>query len=141
MDIEVNIWAVLAAAASAMVLGGIWYAKGVFGKEWMRLAGIKDDKTTRKEAPKAMAKALAMALLMAYILSHLIVLASAYFPERSATSVGLSTAFWVWLGFVFAQVVMQDGFERRPSKLTAINVGYSLVSLLIMGWLISTITY
>ncbi|GAB2489384.1 DUF1761 domain-containing protein [Arenimonas alkanexedens] len=34
---EVNIWAVLAAALSGFVLGGLWYSPLLFGKAWQRM--------------------------------------------------------------------------------------------------------
>ena len=39
MSVTVNLLAVLAAAASSFVLGGLWYSKALFGATWSREAG------------------------------------------------------------------------------------------------------
>ena len=44
MEVTVNLWAVLAAMASSLVVGSIWYARPVFGNTWMRLAKIDPSK-------------------------------------------------------------------------------------------------
>lgn len=139
-DVEVNAWAIIIAAVAAMIVGSIWYAKGVFGKTWMGLIKLKEEKMN-KEAPKSLAKAAIAALVTAYILSHIIAFAVAFYPDRTEVSVGFSTAFFVWLGFYAAQMLMQDAFEQRPFKLTAINAGNSLVTLLAMSYAIVQITY
>jgi len=41
MSVDINYWGVLLAGVSSMVVGFIWYARGVFGKTWGKLAGIK----------------------------------------------------------------------------------------------------
>jgi hypothetical protein len=40
---EYNIWAVLTAAVSGFVLGGLWYSPLLFAKAWQREAGISDE--------------------------------------------------------------------------------------------------
>jgi len=35
---EFNVWAVLAAAVSSFVLGGLWYSPALFGPAWQRLS-------------------------------------------------------------------------------------------------------
>ena len=37
---EINIWAVLVATLSTMVVGSIWYTPKVFGNYWMRTAKV-----------------------------------------------------------------------------------------------------
>ena len=40
----INVWAVLVAAVSAFVLGGLWYSPMLFGPKWNRDAGMSPDK-------------------------------------------------------------------------------------------------
>ena len=40
MDVHVNLWAVLTATFSAMVIGSIWYSPKVFAPTWSKLAKI-----------------------------------------------------------------------------------------------------
>ena len=41
---EINYWAVLLATASSMAVGAIWYARGVFGTRWAKLANVDMDR-------------------------------------------------------------------------------------------------
>ena len=40
---QVNILAVIVAAVSAFLLGGVWYSPALFGKIWAREAGVGED--------------------------------------------------------------------------------------------------
>ena len=51
--------------------------------------------------------------------------------------VGAFIGFLVWLGFFAAPNLPQGIYENRPFKLFAINNGYWLVGLLIVGVLLS----
>jgi Protein of unknown function (DUF1761) len=135
VEVSVNYAAVLLAAISSMLVGGIWYAKPVFGTEWMKLAKV-DEKKAQKDAGKAMGGMFVLALVMAYILSHMIYFASLHFSDRSFFSIGLTTALFAWVGFVLPTVASSSLFEQRRKKLTAINLGNWLVTLVVMGAII-----
>ena len=47
---DINIWAVLVAAASSFLLGGFWYSKNFLGGIWNREAG-RADKTAEGHHP------------------------------------------------------------------------------------------
>lgn len=139
MEVQVNYWAVLLAAASSMVVGSIWYAKGVFGETWGKLAKVD---MSRKVEPSAMARLLGLtflaSLVTAYILAHFVFLAHNFF-NNSWIADALSTAFWAWAGFTATRILTHDLFEGRRAKLTALNWGNELVTVLVMaliiGWL------
>jgi hypothetical protein len=48
----------------------------------------------------------------------------------------LNTSFWLWLGISAADAVRMDAFEQRPMKLTAINAGNRLATMMVMGLII-----
>ncbi len=134
MNVDVNYLAVFLAAVSSMFVGGIWYAKSVFGKEWMKLVKL-DEKKAAKMAPQALTMAFVLALVMAYVLAHVSFLSNNYF-SNSFLQDSLSTAFWLWLGIAFTRVVTHDAFEQRPNKLTLMNVANMLVTMMVMGAII-----
>lgn len=134
MDVQVNIWAVLLATVSSMVVGSIWYAKPVFGTVWGKLVKL-DEKQMQKGAMKAMSQALIAGLITAYVLAHVTYLSN-YFFGGSFMSNALTTAFWVWLGFAATTIVTHNAFEQKPPKLTLLAVGNQLVTLLVMGAII-----
>ena len=41
MNVDINLWAVLLAAVSSMIVGSIWYMPAVFGNTWMKLTGTE----------------------------------------------------------------------------------------------------
>jgi hypothetical protein len=131
MNVEVNYLAVFLAAVSSMVVGSVWYAKGVFGDTWAKLVKL-DDKKMRAGMIKALGLAFVLALLMAYILAHLAFLSHNFF-HHSFMQDAVTTAFWAWLGVAFTRTVTHDAFEQRPLKLTLMNTGNMLVTMLLMG--------
>lgn len=138
MEVEVNYLAVVLAMVSSMVVGAIWYAKPVMGKTWSKLTGVDlDSEKTRKKAPKAMAITVVVSLLTAFVLAHITYLSYTFYgPDYSFLTAALSSAFWVWLGFIAARFITHDAFEQRPTKLTAMNVVHELVTLLVMALVI-----
>ena len=125
----VNYMHVLVAAIAAFALGALWYGP-LFGKAWMKLAGITPQKMkSMKMTPmQSMGIGFILTLLSSYILAHFV----KYF---SAASIGDASqlAFWLWLGFV---VPVQAGvvlWEGKQFKLFALCTLYSLVSLALMA--------
>lgn len=131
MNVEVNLLGVFLAAVSSMVVGGIWYAKGVFGKKWMALVGMTEEKA-KKGSVQALSVAFIMSLLTAYVLAHVIEL-SHNFYQFPYLQTGLTSAITMWSGFVFTRLVTHDLFEQRPMMLTFMNIMNELVTLLVMG--------
>jgi len=134
MDVEVNAYGVLLAALSSMVVGSIWYAKPVFGKTWMKLAKI-DEKKAAKGASKAITVTFLLSIVTAYVLAHVAYLSNQYFDNTFMQDT-LTTAFWMWLGFVAARIATHDIFEMRRKKLTAMTLGNEFVTIMVMGLMI-----
>ena len=132
--VDINYLAVLVAAISNMVLGFLWYGP-FFGKSWMKLMNL-DKKKMEEAKKKGMGKTYALAfvgaLVMAYVLAHAIVFASAYL-DVDGISAGLMAGFWNWLGFIVPVMLGMVLWDNKPWKLYFLNVGYYLVSLLVMG--------
>jgi hypothetical protein len=134
MDVQVNYWAVLLAAVSTMVVGSIWYAKPVFGRTWMKLVNL-DEKKAAKGAAKALSLTFLLSLLTAYVLAHVTFLAHSFFGN-SFFQDAVSTAFWVWLGFVVTRLFTHALFEQRNHKITWLSVGNEFVTIMVMGMVI-----
>jgi ABC-type Fe3+ transport system permease subunit len=131
MEVQVNMWAVLAAMLSSMAVGSIWYAPSVFGKAWMKLARV-DTSNKNADAFKPIVTTALVSLITAYVLAHVAFLSNQYFGN-SFLQASLSTAFWMWLGFVAARFITHDAFEGRPANLTLINIGNELATFMAMG--------
>jgi hypothetical protein len=139
--VEVNLLGVLLAAVSSMVVGSLWYMPAGFGKEWMKLTGVKMDKM-RGVTPKAMAwtygSVFISSLVMAYVLGAVTYL-SVQFTQDSYLQDGLMWGLFLWLGFTAGRFYVHDTFEMRRKKLTLLNSAHELVTILVMalifGWL------
>mgnify|MGYP001103519770 CR=1 FL=1 len=134
MDVDVNWLAVVLATASSMVVGSIWYAPSVFGNAWMKLAKV-DRKKAEARGMTPIWITLAVSFVTAYVLAHVAYIANAFF-DNSFLRDSLNTAFWLWLGLTAARFITHDAFEGRPAKLTIMNIGHELVTLLVMALVI-----
>lgn len=140
--IEVNVWGVLLAAVSSMVVGSLWYMPGAFGKQWMKLTGVKMDEMRGARQPGKMAwmygSVFVASLVMAYVLAAVAFLATRFTGDSYLQDV-LTMALWLWLGFAAGRLYVHDTFEMRRKKLTILNSAHELVTVLVMaliiGWL------
>jgi len=129
---HLNLLAVLVSAVILWVLGAAWYSPVLFAKPWMAALGIKPDPTKKKGLLTGMIASLVGDFILAFALDHLIVWANA-----NTVHWGAFIGFLVWLGFFAAPNLPQGIYERRPFKLFAINNGYWLVGLIIVGVLLA----
>lgn len=135
MEVEVNYIGVLGASVVSLVVGSIWYSKPVFGRAWAKLEKI-DEKKAKKNASNAILGMTVLAFVMAYVLAHVTYLSSSFFTNYSYQGAALSTAFWMWIGFVVPVVASNSLFNQAPWKITMIHAGNWLVTLMGMGLVI-----
>lgn len=124
---SINYLAILVATIVSMILGAVWYAPQVFGKEWMRLSGLTE-KETKENRGAPMVLMLVGSLVAAYVMAHFVDFAGA-----STFTDGARVGAWVGIGFVFTAAMGESIFNRRPARLLAITGGYSVVNLVVMG--------
>jgi hypothetical protein len=123
---EFNIWAVLVAALSVFVLGGLWYSPMLFGKPWQREAGVSDEKMKNAN--------MGLIFGLAFVLSLVASLVFALFlGPRPPVSLGLGAGFAAGLCWVGASFGINYLFERKSLKLFLINAGYHTVQFTIIG--------
>ena len=135
MSVEVNYLAVLLAAVSSMAVGAIWYAKGVFGETWAKLAKVKLGDMGGTNVVAAMGLTFVLSLLTAYVLAHVSFLSNKFFGN-SFFQDAVSTAFWLWLGLVVTRMTTHYLFEQKPTKLIWLNIGNEFVTIMLMGLII-----
>ncbi len=139
--VHINFLAVLAATASNVVIGFLWYGP-LFGKPWAALSGFTEETMVAAKA-KGMGKNYALmmlgAFLTAFVLAHALVFASAY-TNTHGIPAGLMCGFWNWLGFIVPLSMGSVLWDGKPWKLFLINVGYQLVALLAMGCILAVWT-
>ena len=138
MDVDVNMWGVFWAAVSSMVIGSIWYARGVFGASWMKMAGIDEKKMRENMDWTPMVAMFVLSLVMAYVLAHVSYLSFSFF-EGTYMNAAITSGFWLWLGLVVPTMLGTGLFSQTRKKLMAINLGNWLVTLVVMGWVLGLV--
>jgi hypothetical protein len=128
---HMNPWAVLVSALILWLLGATWYSPALFAKPWMAALSIVPD------GPK---NGLAIGMIASFIgdlLVSLVLLHVILWSGASTYLTGAFIGFLCWLGFFAATEFPQGIYEGRPVRLFAINTGYWLVGLLIIGGLLA----
>lgn len=122
---DVNWIAVLIAAVSAFVAGGIWYGP-LFGKRWAMLNKLSDEELKRGNAAQIYG--------LSFLLSVVAAAVFAMFLGRDpgvefATGAGFAAGLcWVAASFGISYL-----FERRPLGLWLINGGYHTIQFTLYG--------
>jgi hypothetical protein len=125
--VHINYAAVVAAAVSTFVIGGLWYSPAMFHRAWMSANGFTEADLARGSAARIFGIAFVLALVMAANL--------AAFLSAPDTTVAWGTAAGALtgLGWVAPAIATIALFERRPPRYVAINGGYFAVAFVVMG--------
>lgn len=134
MEVHINYLAVIAAAIASYIIAMIWYA-AIFGKVWSRLTGI----TEMKPAPMNIVLVFVGSLVMSYVLCHSIAFGN-YYVGTSGVGGGLMGGFFSWLGFIAPVTLSTKLYEKKPWGLWLLDNGFWLISLLVMGSILSSWT-
>ncbi len=125
---EVNWLAVLAAAFSAFLLGGLWYSPALFGKAWQRGAGLTDEQLKGGNPGKIYGGSFVLSLIAAATFAMFL----GKLPVGEATAYG----FCAGLTWVAASFGINYLFERRPLSLFLVNGGYHTLQFTLYGFII-----
>ena len=122
---EVNYLAVVVAAASAFLLGGLWYSPLLFANKWMALTGQSEETLKSGSMGMIFGGAFLLNLIAAWVLAMFL----GTMPVSHATFAGLS----VGLCWVATSLGVNYLFERRPFGLWLINGLYFTLQFTIFG--------
>ncbi|MBB3764509.1 DUF1761 domain-containing protein [Sphingomicrobium lutaoense] len=121
---DINWIAVLVAAVSAFVLGGIWYGP-IFGKTWMGLVGVTEESMKEANMGKIYGTA--------FLLNLVAVAAFAMFLGDVDPATGAMYGFVAGLGWVATSFGISYLFEGRPLGLWLVNGGYHTLQFTLFG--------
>jgi hypothetical protein len=126
MDLaNVNWLAVLVAALSTFILGGLWYGP-FFGRSWMRASGMTEERVNAGNKALIFGVSFVLQFVAALVLDMFIgAEANVAFGTAAGAAVGI-----FWVATAFAVVYL---FEQRPVAHWAVNAFYHIVSYTIMG--------
>ncbi|HSR67804.1 MAG TPA: DUF1761 domain-containing protein [Acidobacteriota bacterium] len=123
----INYWAVLVAALSMFLLGGLWYSPVLFGGVWMR-ANQLTEKDLEDGNP---AKIYGVSFLFSLIMSAN--LAAFLSGPETDMAWGATAGFLAGFGWVALGIGMVSLFERRPFSYMLVNGAYMTVAFTLMG--------
>ncbi|HET7415751.1 MAG TPA: DUF1761 domain-containing protein [Arthrobacter sp.] len=131
---EINVWAVLVATLSTMIVGSVWYTPKVFGNYWMRVAKV-DSSGEGKSAVVPIIVTLVVSFVSAWVLAGAAAIAQDFYGGSFLFN-SVITALILWAGFTAARFITHDAFEGRPAGLTILNCVHELVTFLVMAIII-----
>lgn len=135
----INWLAVLVAALSSFVVGGVWYSPGLFGKAWMKDNQLTEEDVKKGNKSKVFGWTLIFSLLMAANLGMFLAPAPEGCTGQCAPQVDMAwgaTAGFLAGIWTFCAIAIHSLFEQKPWRVILINGFYSIVSLTLMGAII-----
>lgn len=123
---EVNVWAVLAAGVSSMVLGAVWYSPVLFAPAWMRESGMTEEKAKAVNPAKTLGTAFVLALIGSAVFAM-------FLGPRPAPGFAAAAGFAAGLCWVAGSFGINYSFEQRSMKLFLINGGYHTLQYTLIG--------
>lgn len=122
----INWLAVVAAAASSFILGGIWYSPAVFAKAWMADSKLTEAELKQSSMARTFGFTAVFSLIMAANLAAF--LATPTTTAALGAEAGCLAGIWA-----FCAIAIHSLFELRSWRHIFINGLYSLLSLTLMG--------
>ena len=127
----INIWAVIAAALSSFLLGGLWYSPALFGNAWNRAAG-NAGKPGQGHPAKVFGLSFAFALVAALVYALIV-------PPQPTVVAGALLGLSIGAGLVAASFGINYQFANRGVVMWLIDGGYhtlqfGLYGLILTAW-------
>jgi len=123
--IALNWLAVVSAAATGFIIGGLWYGP-LLGKAWMRASGVTEEAMQRSNKARTFGLTALLNLIAATSLAMFI-------GPQADWYFGLFAGFMTGLTFVSTALGVIYLFELRSLRLWLINAGYQTVNFSAMG--------
>lgn len=119
---SLNILGVLVAAASAFLIGGLWYSPKMFLNTWLKESGVQPKE---RHGPTPFIVSFVFALIASALFDL-------YVPHPDI-STALSFAFVIGAGWVGTSFGINYQFGGKSVKLLLIDAGYHIVQFLLIG--------
>ena len=124
---QINWLAVIAAAISTFLIGGLWYSPVLFGKVWMRANGFNDGEVAGFNKARAFGGSLILALIMSANLAMFLA------DPKTTVAWGMIAGLLAGLGWGAAGIGIIALFENRSWTYIVVNGGYHIVAFVVMG--------
>ena len=121
-----NVWAVLAAGLSSLVLGAVWYSPLLFARPWMRESGVTEEQARAANPAKTLGVTLLLAIVGAAVFA-------AFLGPAPAPAFATAAGFAAGLCWVAGSFGINYLFEQRSLQLFLINGGYHTLQYTLIG--------
>ena len=142
-EFDINWLALIAASILPLVTGFIWYNPKVFGTAWMKESGMTEEKAKSMNPAKTYGLAVVFAFLVAFFLWALVMTGGGpgmpHGPEGEFMTFKHGAFHGALLAVLVALPVLATNalFEMKSFKYMAINVGYWVLTMALMGGIIN----
>lgn len=133
---NLNIVAVIVAGLASYFLGVLWYSPLLFGKMWVKLMQL-DKKKSKNVRAKSIVMTIGVSLVSNLVTAYVMAMVMSFGNVVSVTT-GVQIGFWLWLGFIAIVTLGGVLWEGKSLKLYILNNVYNLLSLILMGAILST---
>jgi hypothetical protein len=128
---DVNLLAVVAAALSSFLIGGLWYSPALFGNAWNRAAG-NTGKPGQGHPGKVFGVSFAFALAASLVYALVV-------PQQATVMAGAAQGLAIGAGLVAASFGINYQFANRGAVMWLIDGGYhtlqfGLYGLILTAW-------
>jgi hypothetical protein len=130
---SINYWAVIVAALSSFALGALWYSPLLFAKTWQKELGFTDEYLKSGNMPKIFGLSLVVAIIMSYGIALFV---NNHPGEVMDWKTGLHIGALLGVLFVATSMAMNYLYQRKSFTLWAIDAGYQVVFMAMMGAII-----
>lgn len=127
---SINYLAVLVAALSTFILGGLWYSPMLFGKAWMRANNFSDADLQTFSKARMFGWSFVFSLVMAVNLAMFLA------DPKTNLTWGMAAGALAGLGWVAMAVAIIAMFENKSWAYILINGGYMTIAFTLMGAII-----
>ena len=117
---------ILVAALVYFIIGALWYSV-IFGKQWMKLVGIKEvTEQDKKNIPMMFGTTFVLNFIITFAIACIIY---SLHPPTGLGAVKIGVLLGV--GFVGTTTAMNNMYAMRSFKLTVIDSGYHIFSIIV----------
>ena len=118
---SINYLVVFVGTIAHYMLGALWYSPVLFSKAWIGAVVWSDEEVKDIKEKGGNEKGLALQLLgtlvLVFVTAYMVDFIKVVYPELGALQVGMTSAFWLWLGYIATFGLIGIVFEQYSWKL------------------------
>ncbi|MFZ0430900.1 MAG: DUF1761 domain-containing protein [Acidobacteriota bacterium] len=123
---SINYVAVIVAAVSSFVLGGLWYAPFLFGKAWMKETGLTEEQLGARSLVLVFGLSFVLSLVGSFVFAM-------FLGPNPGFGLGFGAGLSAGLFWVAGSFGINYLFEKKSLKLWLINGGYHTLQYTLIG--------